>query len=537
MPKNTNSAARYAFIGLIIAAVGCLATGLLAIVQGTVALKLFTPPSPGFITQWIAISAAVLVLGLAIYTVLNPDGVRRFFTGRQARYGSNALIMALAFVGILFVVNLLVYQNPWSHDFTEDKQHTLAPETVRTLAALPDKVTAIAFFSNQSSPDTARQLLSDFKSNSRGKFDYRFVDPNADPILARQYAITGDGKVVLTMGKASETAAFADESTLTQAMIRLISPQAHTVYFLTGHGEPDINGSDTTAISQARTTLESKNYTVKTLNLASTHKIPEDAKALIEAGPTNPMLDDEVALIKAYLEKGGSLIVLEDSTLVAAKLGSNPDPLANYLKSDWGIALDNDVVLDPNPNNPTGNGINAISDTYSATSPITQHTTLITIMPEARSLTISKTAPQGVTLTPLITTSSITWGETDLASLLNQQPPSLDANADFKGPLTLAAAAENSATHSRVVVFGNSIFATDKLFGAAGNGDIFVNSVDWAAQQGNLLNLTPRPAITRTFNPPGQLTFIMILLGSVFVIPGLIVAAGISNWLARRRRG
>ncbi len=534
--KKKNSAARYAFIGLIVAAIGCVATGLLAIVQGTVALSLYTPPSPGFVTQWIAISAAVLVLGLAAYAILNPDGVRKFFTGRQARYGSNAIIMSLAFVGILFVVNLVVYQNPKSWDFTEDLQHTLAPESIRTLAALPNKVTAIAFYSAQTDSTSAKQLLDNFKSYGKGKFDYRFVDPNSNPLLAQQYGITGDGKIVLTMGKQSETAAFADEQDITQALIRLISPQAKTIYFLTGHGEPDINGTETTAISRVRTTLAGKNYTVKSLNLAATHSIPTDAKALIEAGPTNPMLPDEVTLIKAYLDKGGSLIVLEDSPLIN-KLGNSPDPLADYLKSDWGITLNNDVVLDPNPNNPTGNGINAISDTVSKDSPITQHMTLITVMPEARSLTISKTLPQGITVTPLIMTSNITWGETDFTALQNQQQPVFDAKTDFAGPLTLAASAQNATSNARVVVFGDSFFMTDKGFDVAGNGDIFVNSVDWAAQQGNLINLTPKPSITRTFNPPGQLQFIILLIGSVIVLPGLVIAAGISSWLARRRRG
>jgi ABC-type uncharacterized transport system involved in gliding motility auxiliary subunit len=519
-------------VGLIIAALGCVATGLLALVQGTVALKLFTPPSAQTIPQYIAISAGVLVLGLAIYGILNPDGVRRFFTGRQARYGSNALIMSVAFVGILFVVNLLVYQNPWSHDFTEDKQHTLAPETIRTLATLPDKVTAIAFFSTQTPSDTAKTLLSNFKSSSKGKFDYRFVDPNADPVLARQYGITGDGKIVLTMGKSSETASFADEQTVTQAMIRLISPQARTVYFLTGHGEPDINGTDPSALSRAKQTLESKNYTVKTLNLAATNKIPDDAKALIEAGPSNPMLDQEVNLIKAYLAKGGSLILLEDP-LPFTKFGTSPDPLADYIASDWGITLDNDVVIDLTSQQP----LNAIAASYSTSVPITQHTTAVTIMPQARSLTIAKTPPQGVTVTGLITTSDQSWGETDLASLKNNQQIGFDPKTDIRGPVTLAASSENAATRARVVVFGNSIFATDKGFDAYANGDIFTNSVDWAAQQGNLINLTPHPAITRVFNPPSQLQFIMILLASVIVIPGLIVAAGISNWLAHRRRG
>jgi ABC-type uncharacterized transport system involved in gliding motility auxiliary subunit len=532
MPTKKNTTRRYAIIGLIVAAVGCIATGLLALVQGTVALKLYTPSKPDQIVQWIGISAAVLVLGLAVYSILNPDGVRRFFSGRQVHYGSNALVMALAFVAILVLINWLVYQNPWSKDVTEDQQHSLAPETIRALATLPDKVSAIAFYSTQTPTDTAKQLLDNFRSHSNGKFDYRFVDPNADPLLARQYGVTGDGKIVLTMGKASETASFAGESEVTQAMIRLISPEARTVYFLSGHGEPDINGSETSSLSRARSTLESKNYTVKALNLAAANKIPDDAKALIVVGPTDPMLDQELSLIKAYLAKGGSLILLEDPTPLT-KFGTGPDPLADYLKSDWGMTLEDDVVIDLTSQQP----LNAISSSYSADAAITQHLTSVTIMPEARSVTLSQTPPKGVTLTGLINTAQQSWGEKDLTSLQGNQQIKFDQGVDLPGPLTVAASAENSGTKSRVVVFGNAVFASDKGFDAYGNGDVFVNAVDWAAQQGNLISITPHAAITRTFNAPSQLMFIVLLLSSVIVLPGLVVAAGVSSWLARRRRG
>jgi ABC-type uncharacterized transport system involved in gliding motility auxiliary subunit len=531
MSRKKSTARRYAFIGLIIAGLGCVATGLLAIVQGTVALRLFTPPSPGSIPQWLAISAAVLILGLAIYSILNPDGVRRFLTGRQARYGSNALVMSLAFLGILFIVNLLVYQNPKSWDFTEGQQHSLAPQSIQALATLPGKVTAIAFFTTQTPADIARQLLNDFKSKSNGKFDFRFVDPNADPVLARQYGVTGDGKIVLTMGKVTETAAFADETSLTQAMIRLISPQARVVYFLTGHGEPDISGTDNTSLSRARETLESKNYTVKTLNLAATNKVPEDSKVIVVAGPTSPLLDNEVALLKSYVDKGGSLIVLEDPTPFT-KFGSSPDRLAAYLKAEWGITLENDIVIDLTSSQP----FNAISASFSPSAPITQHVTALTIMPQSRSLTIAQTLPQNTTAVALVLTSQQSWGETDLASIQSNQQIAYDSGTDFAGPVTLAASSENSSTRGRVVVFGNSVFATNKGFDAYANGDIFTNSVDWAAQQGNLINITPHTPITRTFNAPPQIQFIVILLSSVIVIPGLIVFAGISSWLARRRQ-
>ncbi len=531
MRNNKSGAERFAFIGLIIAGLGLLATVVVLLLKGTEALKILTLQNANTLNLALPISAAVLVVGLAVYAILDPQSVQRFFTGRQARYGSNALIMSLAFIVFVVAVNVLVYQNPKTWDMTVDKQHTLAPETLQALATLPDKVTAIAFFTTRTSPDTARQLLTNFKNNSKGKFDFRFEDPESNPVLARQYGVTGDGKVVLVMGSQSEVASSASETDLDTALIRLISPQQRTVYFLTGHGEPDINGSGNTAMSNARQTLINKNYTVNTLNLASTNKIPDDAKVIVIAGPKNPLLDQEVSLLKAFVDKGGSLVVMEDPTPLTSITGS--DPLADYLKTDWGISLDNDIVIDLTSNQP----LDAISASYSGSSPITQNTTTLTYMPQARSLTADpKNPPSGVSLTPLILTSQQSWGETDFNSLRNNTL-SFDKTTDIPGPLILAVAGENSTTNGRVVVFGNSLFATDQAFNDYADGDIFINSVDWATQQQNLINITPRQPTQRTFIPPGQFQLIAILLGTIFVIPGLVVGAGISTWLSRRRRG
>src|SRR5581483_7110996 len=221
------------------------------------------------------------------------------------------------------------------------------------------------------------------------------------------------------------------------------------------------------------------------------------AKAIVVAGPQNPLLDQEVTLLKAYVNKGGALVVMEDPTPFT-NFGTSPDPLADYLKSDWGIAFDNDVVIDTT----SQQALYAISSQYNTSSPITQHMTSVTIMPQSRSLTLSQTPPQNVTVAPLILTATQSWGETDLASLQNNQQIKFDAATDIAGPLTLAATGENSSTNGRVAVFGNSIFATDKGFDAYANGDIFINSVDWAAQEKRLINITPKTPITRTFNPP-----------------------------------
>jgi ABC-type uncharacterized transport system involved in gliding motility auxiliary subunit len=534
--KKKTPSAQYAFIGLILAAVACVSTGLIGAAKGMVAIDMFQLEDnyANGLNLALQISLGLLVVGLAAYAFMAPDAVRRFLTGRQARYGSNSLILTMAFVGILFVVNMLAFQNPdflgapW--DLTADKSNTLASETLQTLATLPEKVTATAFYSMNLNSASADELLLKFKNNSSGKFDYKFVDPDLDPIAAREAGITGDGKIMLQMGETREIASYASETEITRALIRLISPEARAVYFLEGHGEPTLDASGEMNFSTAKSTLESKNYTVNSLNLLVTNKIPEDALAVIIGGPKKPLTDSEVDLLKKYVDAGGSLVVMEDPVMMT-EFGDSRDPVSEYLNTDWGISLNSDVVIDlVNTQNP----FQAMSWQYSD-HPITQNLTqnYIVILPQARSLSIAGEV-ENVTQTPIILTTEKSWGETELEA---DTQPEFDAEKDIAGPLNLAIAGENSVTGGRVVVFGNSIFATNDGFDALGNGNIFVNSVDWAAEQENLINLTPRDQTMRMMQPISTISFIIMIITTVLVLPGLVVFAGVSAWLGRRKRG
>ncbi len=528
--NKKNNLQRYAFLALILSAVACLASGFIGLMIGLSSVGWF---KPGDVNPWRSafwVSLTLIVIGIAVYGILLPDRVRRFFSGRQARYGSNSLILFLAVVSILFMLNLLAFQNPYKIDATSDQSHTLAPETLQALRTLPGKVSAVAFYSSRLSTTQASDLLTNFKINSAGKFDYRFVDPDADPVSARQAGITGDGKIMLMLGAQRDIASAATETEILRALIRLINPQARTVYFLSGHGKADITTGGNAAMTIARSTLESKNYTVKTLNLLSENKIPTDALTIIVAGPLKPLSAQEVTLLKKFVQGGGGLIVMEDP-LPLTDFGAAPDPLADYLKSDWGITLDNDMIIDLTN---SGKELYATAAGRSSTHPITQSMTLAVIFPNARSLSIGQPS-QDITLTGLIQTSDRSWGETNFDSLKGQVK--FDQGTDFPGPLDLAVAGENAATHGRVVVFGNTPFALDQNFDAYGNGDLFVNSVDWAAAQENLIQITPHTAVQRSFNVPSQWAWVAILLGSVFVLPGLVIVAGFASWLARRRRG
>jgi ABC-type uncharacterized transport system involved in gliding motility auxiliary subunit len=508
---------RFAPYTLLLSLIAAITAGLLFIVQ-----KSFTLP--------IQISLGVIVIGLALFVLLDPQGTREALTGRQARYGSNALLMSLAFIGIIIVVNYLVSGHSKQWDLTEDQQNSLTTETINTLASLKSPVKAEAFFTANTSGETARNMLMNFKSNSQGKFDFEFVDPNANPILAQQDNITRDGTIVLKMDNRQEQVTSVSEEDLTGALVRLANPGKRSVYFLTGHGEYGFDSTSDSNYSQLRTALTAKNYTVNTLNLLATPKIPEDALAIIIAGPTKPLAQSEIDLIKAYQEKGGSLVYLAEPRPVT-EFGDAPDPMAAYLNEAWGIGLDEDLVVDMSSNQ----ALVAISQSFGSHAITQKMTTKAIVLPSARSVEVEKT-PANITLTKLAETSNMAWGETDYQSIQNQKVKA-DQGKDIMGPVNLAVAGENSTTHARVLVVGDSDFASSKAYSSYGNSDFILNGLDWAAAQDNLISLTPRQPTERFLAPPQTYTFGLILLGSVFLLPGLVVLTGVTVWLQRRRRG
>jgi ABC-type uncharacterized transport system involved in gliding motility auxiliary subunit len=528
--SRKSASSRYTIAGLIVALLACISTGVLLAAKGVIALGLYTIQFPERLNNALWISIGMVVLGIAAYAILEPGKFQRFITGRQARYGGNTLIASVAFVAIIVVANVLAYQNPTPlADLTEDQANTLAPELEAALKSLPDNVHATGFFSAIST-DSAQELLDRIKSESNGKFDYEFVDPDRDPLRARENNITGDGKILLEMSGRKEIAASASESEIFEALLRLINPEERVIYFLIGHGERDTLqfNQESGSMTRAREILESKNYTVNTLNLVAENKIPEDADLIIIAGPIQPITDVEGELLRSYLTDGGSLLVMEDP-LIVTDFGDQNDPLAGLLLEDWGISINNDIVIDLDSPDPS---VSAAAS-YDGSHAITRNmNNLITYFPLTRSLTIVN-AVENVRANLLVQTTARSWGETNPAD----PNVAFDDTLDIPGPMTLSIAAENSASTARVVVFGSSQFAVDQNFDQYGNGDLFANSVDWAAQQESLIELTPKQPVTRSFTPASQGRILLLMFVVAILMPGIFIVLGVMTWLQRRKQG
>ena len=386
-----------------------------------------------------------------------------------------------------------------------------------------------AFFSSQISPDAAKNLLDTYKYYGKGKFDYQMVDPNANPIQAQQAKITRDGTIVFTLQGRTEQVTSVAEMDFTSAILRLTNPGKRSVYFLTGHGEADVDPQAAASLSQLNATLTAKNYTVGTLNLLSDPKVPDQTLAVVIAGPLANLSDQEVKILKTYLDAGGGLVYLSEPPYFMKSAGQ-PNPFDQYITQNWGVDFGNNIIVDPDVQPP--------SVTYAktfGTHPITSKlNNLAVFFPTAHSVNPAKNIPANISQTVLVKTSENAWGETDLANL--DKAIAFDPKTDLPGPVSVAIAATDQTSNAKIVVIGDVIFATDKSFQSYGNSDVIINAIDWVAKQDNLLNLTPKNVTNRSLVPPQGLTIGLILLVVVFVIPGLVILMGIANWFQRRSK-
>jgi ABC-type uncharacterized transport system involved in gliding motility auxiliary subunit len=315
---------------------------------------------------------------------------------------------------------------------------------------------------------------------------------------------------------------------LVNAIIKLQNPDQAVVYVLTGHGELDFINPGDYSVTELLGVMEAKNYVVETLNLVANPEIPLDASAIIIAGPQVPLEQSEVNLIADFLAEGGALMVWYEPSFLT-QFNVEEDPLAAYLAGNWGVSFGDNLVIDLS----VDPAEIAIAEQYGQ-HPITEEVSgYITFYPTSRSVEISEA--ESVTSTALVKTSNRAWAETNIEGILNQEA-GFDEN-DLEGPITLAAALENFANDSRLVVVGDSDFAADAFITSYANLDFATGMVDWVAENENLINLTPKQTTTRILIPPTRATRLGIILGGLLGIPLFIAATGIIIAIQRKRTG
>jgi ABC-type uncharacterized transport system involved in gliding motility auxiliary subunit len=516
-------------VNRIVGVIGWIGT---ALVFGAVAIRFLRP-------EWMQYGTYMTWAGLVCilaYMLGQWRDVVSFYGTRQARYGTVSLVGILVAIGIFIAVNYLGTRQTKRWDFTENQAYSLSEQSVKILQSL-DAPVQFTVYDQETAFDRFRPRLESYRYES-DKIDVDYVDVDRNPARAKEAEISAYGTVVVKYKDREQRLTAIEEQDVTNALIKLVAGKEKKVYFTQGHGERDTAGSDRLGYAGIAAALGRDNFTMTALVLAQQKEVPDDATVVIVAGPQTDFLAPEIEALKRYVAKGGKVMFLVDPQNTGA-----PDvPNVRGLLKEWSIELGNDIVVDASGMGQLfgGDASVPVVATYPP-HPITENFRVMTAFPLSRSVNVATTSPQS-------------WAETDLKSLASGKVEFNGDGGDKQGPIALGAAVSAPATaapapslaglaanaspdapkpESRIIAIGDSDFAANYALGIQGNQDLFLNALNWLAQQENLIAIRPRDAKDRRITLTADQQQRIFLL-SIFVIPGLVLAGGVYTWWKRR---
>ncbi len=458
---------------------------------------------------------------------------------------------------IVLMLNYLSYRHYHRADWSARQLYTLSPKTTSLLKSLdkPVKVT-FSFQNSNVLYDDIYNLLREYRFHSGNKnLIFSQIDPDRDLAktdeLKNKYKITEPNVVIFecegriqhvreddiaTVDASSgikRIIAFKGEQAFSSAILRVSQETVPLVYFLTGHGERDMNSFDhRTGFSRVRDLIEHDNIELRPLLLSTKKQIPADCSALIVAGASQYMSASEAELIGSWLRRSGRLMILTDA---GQKSGLEP------LLHKWGVLLRNDTVFDLEYSL-------QIQDVHIANysqHPITEKLSNIaavfyrprSVEPNDKQLNMN--AADRPKVIPIASTSANGWSEMQL----DQMPAQYDEETgDLAGPVSMAVAVEKGSTTgrldmqlrpSRIVVFGDSDFVSNS--GITGpNQSLFMSALSWLLDREQLMAITPKP-VDDTHLKLTRTDIRMLFWSIVWGIPSLAAILGIVLWIRRRK--
>lgn len=493
---------------------------------------------------------------------MNISKMEEFGFARKAR-AVNLVIQIVLFTSLLIGLNYLASNNFSRFDLSRTGTYTLSAETKAYIRSLEKPVHIMATVMGDSDIPELQKIYGDLRkllrqyeaesaasagSNIRIEFIDIYRQRKRAEEIARQYSTSGENLILVACeGRTREIrqaqlyendgesiTGFRGERVFTSAIIEVASESPDHVYFLVGHGEMQLDDTDSAyGISQLDHFLKERNMVIRPLDLSAKPAVPEDADLIVLASPQGRIMPEEVEKLRRYLsERNGRMIVL---------LNPGRQHGMEDLFFDWGVLVEDMAILDPSEDFRARGG-DLIVRRF-APHPITQmlidyKITALFGLPRPVRTDPAALNVDGLVVEQIIGSSTNSWAERDFRKSTSQK---FDANRDLLGPVSIATASSRSAGSEfginiqggRLVVFGNGDFIANERLQTYGNQSLFINSVNWALNRTELLSIPTRPL--QQYQLIMSEREIKLLLFYFAAIPALAALAGTTIHLIRRR--
>jgi ABC-type uncharacterized transport system involved in gliding motility auxiliary subunit len=479
------------------------------------------------------VSKVLLIAGGVVLLAAVVIGFRQivgFFSKRSSQLGTNTVILTVAVIAILVVLNVLSFRHAKRFDLTSEKLFSLSDQTHKVVGSLKQDVTIARFGRSPLAPEDSHfvDLMTEYKHLSP-HFQFLDVNPQEKPEVAKEFGAKHLGDVIVAAGPNKVTLdpgpdGSISESDITNTILKVTRDTVKTVCFVTGHGEKSPADGGMDGYAQIAENLKKETYATNSINLVSGGGVPPDCAVLIIAGPTKPFFPQETGMVAKYLDAGGKVLIEVDP---------ETDPKLDSIFQAWNINLGNNVVIDASGMGQLlGTGPEIPLVVEYGDSPITKSLQKqMTYFPVARTVSIADKSKPDPSAVELLKTSSRSFTKAKLEHTVKYDP-----KTDTLGPLSLGVAASKKVgdQSARLVVIGDSDFATNQVLGGPGSdGDLFLDSVNWLAQDENLISIRPKPETSRHITLTLAQTTALAWIDRIF-LPGIVILFGIATWWKRR---
>ncbi|HEX3051446.1 MAG TPA: GldG family protein [Aggregatilineaceae bacterium] len=557
-------------------AAGAIILGTAALVLG-VLLFLFT----GELSIWVFACAVVAAAGIGLWMWWAPGELQAWLAGRQSRQGTTSILVTLLFIGFVVSIYILADRANSTVDLTSVQRYTLDRQTLDTIDRLQERdfrVRIVGFFSRYKlrEQETADLLLRQYEAAGEGSVEVQYIDPDEEPGLASRYSYSSDydGQLFLnildengdpktrpvtlsdgTTGYRYITLVLGDvsERDITTGLKTVASAGLFNIYFTTGHGERDLQQVGDEGISRLGTSLDDQGIAVTALNLSEVDRIPDDASAVLIIGAWSPFTEAEVAVLDEYIQRGGRLAIFADPPLVESSIVSGDnvntflqedDPLHTYLWDEFGINVQDQLLIENDPNYQNG------SNWFPIVAAIAPHEKIMNgardipiVMSFARAMSVTSNPDerQGkYALTPLLFSSEQSFGMSPIR-FLSTQTITYDPSTDVIGPVTVGVTLQRTLESQleiqpRVVVIGDSdVLKNAYVVQYAGNVILWNDVIDWLTGFAEVISFNPisDPSLLSLNISEQDRTTVSYI--TMLILPGLILVVGVGVWWYRQR--
>ncbi len=439
--------------------------------------------------------APAIAMERAVASTERAGVVETYRVNAAARAARIVVLAIIAFAGINYSANVW----NWKVDLSYFKTTRPSEATIGLVKSLTVPVEVLLFYPAANEVLDHVQAYTDELARASDRIHVRVVDQALEIELAKELKVRNNGVIVLRANGRNEQLKTEVELDNARNALKTLDTDFHNrllkvvrpprlAYFTSGHNERDyaVQSSDGRAtLAELRTLLETQGFSVERLGLAEGlgTAVPENANLLIVAGPTQAFMSAELEAMRAYLARGGRMLVMVDPEEAAAS-----QALADMLGVKIGgtpVASDKNLVRLQDRGESSyywGSNNTAPHDSITTLNKATGRLPLVFIT--TGTVTKKADAPVSLTVSPTLRGMPDAWDDVNRNGKLDEgeKREVLDLAVAIEGSYASAKAEDGKEAPplARVLVAGDSdLAATGILSGVPGNQTYFIDGVRW----------------------------------------------------------